>query len=135
MGFVYRRCADAPNDPKLSDRSLGAPVCARRREAQARAVPGFMAGAQAVTEPVKCTAARRKLNARAAVRCSAWLGVTLLGESAQTTTGQKGASALRMKSRADQNRRHVEPGETAENGRLGLAEDTGLRLTKPCVSG
>ena len=33
-----------PNDPKLSDSGPGARVAARRREAKARAVPGFMAG-------------------------------------------------------------------------------------------
>ena len=33
-----------PNDPKLSDSGPGARMGARRREAKARAVPGFMAG-------------------------------------------------------------------------------------------
>ena len=51
--------AMTPNDPKLSDRDPEARVCARRREAKARHVPGFMAGAHAVTEPVELTAARR----------------------------------------------------------------------------
>ena len=36
--------AATPNDPKLSDSGPGARVGARRREAKARAVPGFMAG-------------------------------------------------------------------------------------------
>ena len=66
------------NDPKLSDSDLEARVCVRRREAKARHVPGFMAGAHAVTEPVEVTpAAPRQLNARVAVRCSAWLGVAV----------------------------------------------------------
>ena len=47
------------NDPKLSDRDPEARVCARRGEAKARHVPGFMAGAHAVTEPVELRAARR----------------------------------------------------------------------------
>ena len=65
---------ETPNDPKLSDRDPEARVCAKRREAKARHVPGFMAGAHAVTEPVELSAAHRQLNARVAVRCSAWLG-------------------------------------------------------------
>ena len=36
-----------PNDPKLSDSGLGAGAVSKRREAQARAVPGFMAGSTA----------------------------------------------------------------------------------------
>ena len=64
-----------PNDPKLSHRDLGAGVWARRREAKARQVPGFMAGAPAVTEPVEVRAGHRELNAKVAVGCSAWLGV------------------------------------------------------------
>ena len=67
-----------PNDPKLSDRDPEARVAARRREAKARRMPGFMAGAYAVTEPVELTAALRQLNARVAVRCSAWLGVAVI---------------------------------------------------------
>ena len=47
------------NESKLSDRDPEARVCAKRREAKARHVPGFMAGAHAVTEPVESTAARR----------------------------------------------------------------------------
>ena len=43
-------------------------MCAERREAKARAVPGFMAGAQAVTEPVGLAAAHRQLTARVVVR-------------------------------------------------------------------
>ncbi len=39
--------AKAPNDPKLSDSGPGARMGARRREAKARAVPGFMAGSTA----------------------------------------------------------------------------------------
>ena len=55
-----RLCAsESYYDPKLSDRDPEARVCAKRREAKARHVPGFMAGAQAVTEPVEPTAARR----------------------------------------------------------------------------
>ena len=65
-----------PNDPKLSDRDLGARVTAQRRKVKARRMLGFMAGAYAVTEPVEPPAAHRKLNARVAVRCSAYgLGV------------------------------------------------------------
>jgi len=48
-----------PNDQKLSDRSLEARVCAERREAKARHVLGFVAGAHAVTEPVEVRPARR----------------------------------------------------------------------------
>ena len=44
LAFVHGRDAETPNDPKLSDSGLGARVAARRREAKARAVPGFMAG-------------------------------------------------------------------------------------------
>ena len=73
-GYVLRRGARTANEPKLSDRDPEARVCAERREAKARHVPGFMAGAHAVTEPVELPAARRQLNARVAVRCSAWLG-------------------------------------------------------------
>ena len=51
--------SDVHNDPKLSDRDPEARVCARRREAKARHVLGFMAGAHAVTEPVELTAAHR----------------------------------------------------------------------------
>ena len=39
--------AESPNDPKLSDSGPGARVEAVRREAKARAVPGFMAGSTA----------------------------------------------------------------------------------------
>ena len=42
---------------KLSDRRPETRVCAKRGEAKARHVPGFMAGAHAVTEPVEGTAA------------------------------------------------------------------------------
>ena len=53
-------CARASaNDPKLSDRDPEARVCANRREAKARHVLGFMAGAHAVTEPVELRAALR----------------------------------------------------------------------------
>jgi hypothetical protein len=56
----YReRRVKTPNDPKLSDRSPEARVCAERREAKARHVLGFMAGAHAVTEPVEVRAALR----------------------------------------------------------------------------
>ena len=48
-----------PNDPKLSDRDPEARVCGKRREAKARRMLGFMAGAYAVTEPVEPGAARR----------------------------------------------------------------------------
>ena len=46
------RREETPNDPKLSDSGPGARMGARRREAKARAVPGFMAGSTPVTEPV-----------------------------------------------------------------------------------
>ena len=83
MAYGYSAEArEAPNDPKLSDRDPEARVCAKRREAKARHVPGFMAGAHAVTEPVESTAALRQLNARVAVRCSAWLGVSFISEVA-----------------------------------------------------
>ena len=51
--------AETPNDPKLSDRDPEARVCAERREAKARRMLGFVAGAYAVTEPVELRAARR----------------------------------------------------------------------------
>ena len=57
--FDYSVRVATPNDPKLSDRDPEARVAARRRKAKARHVPGFMAGAHAVTEPVELTAARR----------------------------------------------------------------------------
>ncbi len=50
---------EAPNEPKLSDRDPEARVGAKRREAKARQVPGFMAGAPAVAEPVEVRAAHR----------------------------------------------------------------------------
>ena len=59
IGFRYSGRVATPNDPKLSDRDPEARVCAKRREAKARYVPGFMAGAHAVTEPVELTAALR----------------------------------------------------------------------------
>ncbi len=43
----HERRGESPNDPKLSDSGPGARVEARRREAKARAVPGFMAGSTA----------------------------------------------------------------------------------------
>ena len=58
-GSVLGINAATPNDPKLSDRDPEARVAARRREAKARRMPGFMAGAYAVTEPVEPTAAHR----------------------------------------------------------------------------
>ena len=51
--LVHGRREKTPNDPKLSDRSPRARVCAERRKAKARHVPGFMAAAHAVTEPVE----------------------------------------------------------------------------------
>ena len=56
---VHRTREESPNDQKLSDRSPGARVCAERREAKARHVPGFVAGAHDVTEPVEVRAALR----------------------------------------------------------------------------
>ena len=47
------------NDPKLNDRDPEARGCAKRRDPEARHVPGFVAGAHAVTESVELTAARR----------------------------------------------------------------------------
>ncbi len=55
----FMASAEAPNDPKLSDRGPEARVCAKRREAKARHVLGFMAGAHAVTEPVERSSALR----------------------------------------------------------------------------
>ena len=57
--FIEGARVATPNDPKLSDRDPEAGVCAKRREAKARHVLGFMAGAHAVTEPVGLTAALR----------------------------------------------------------------------------
>ena len=60
MAYGYSAEArEVPNDPKLSDRDPEARVCAKRREAKARHVLGFMAGAHAVTEPVGLGTARR----------------------------------------------------------------------------
>ena len=59
IAFIHEKRVETPNDPKLSDRDPEAGVCAKRREAKARHVPGFMAGAHAVTEPVELRAARR----------------------------------------------------------------------------
>ena len=95
---------------------------AKRREAKARHVLGFMAGAHAVTEPVELTAAHRQLNARVAVRCSAWLGVRLdserawkksletmaLAEGGQITGDEKMALAERMEASKEQSGRSVE---------------------------
>ena len=53
FGPCHKGCVLRPNDQKLSDRSPEARVCAERREAKARHVLGFMAGAHAVTEPVE----------------------------------------------------------------------------------
>ena len=58
-GVRHRRREEAPNDQKLSYRSPEARVWAERREAKARRVLGFMAGAQAVTEPVEVRAVLR----------------------------------------------------------------------------
>ena len=44
MAVVHGRRVETPNDPKLSDRDPEARVCAKRREAKARHVLGFMAG-------------------------------------------------------------------------------------------
>jgi len=61
--MLWLHCSDdacqSPNDQKLSDRSLEARVCAERREAKARHVLGFVAGAHAVTEPVEVRPALR----------------------------------------------------------------------------
>ena len=116
-----------PNDLKLSD-------CGGRRGS-------CMVGGKAAAEAATVT--------RGAVRCSAWLGVTLLGQTAQATTDQKRGSGLRMKLRRDQNGGLVETGETTGAGKLGFAEtverserqtaglgeDMELGLTKACISG
>ena len=78
--MIQEQARKTPNDQKLSHRDPRARVCARRREAQARRMPGFMGGAYAVTEPVELRAALRQLNARVAVGCSAWLGVSFVGK-------------------------------------------------------
>ena len=52
-------CVATPNDPKLSDSGPGARMRAWRREAKARHVLGFKAGAHAVTEPVELRTALR----------------------------------------------------------------------------
>ena len=59
LSDLHGKEVEAPNDPKLSDRDPEARGCAKRREAKARHVPGFMAGAHAVTEPVEPGAAHR----------------------------------------------------------------------------
>ena len=53
FGFIHGRDVATPNGSKLSDRDPRARVAARRREAKARRMLGFMAGAYAVTEPVE----------------------------------------------------------------------------------
>ena len=85
-------------------------MCARRREAQVRAVPGFMAGAQAVTAPVERTAALRKLNAMAAVRCSAWLGVSFV------------VIGVLRKGRNENGRHRVEERSTGDNRQMHALE-------------
>ena len=57
--YVHGRGARTPNDPKLSHHDPEARGCVKRREAKARLVPGFMAGAHAVTEPVERSVAHR----------------------------------------------------------------------------
>ena len=125
LDFTVR--VETPNDPKLSDTRLGRDCCA--------------AGERRRLEAAGVTETR--------VRCSAWLGVTLLEQTSQATTGQKRESALRTKLRKGQNRRLVETDETTECGKLGLAEtvarserqtaglgeDMELGLTKACISG
>ena len=59
IGFRLEKAGESPNDQKLSDRDPEARVGAKRREAKARHVLGFMAGAPAVTEPVELRAALR----------------------------------------------------------------------------
>ena len=44
LGIYGKRGDETPNDPKLSDRDPEARACAKRREAKARPVLGFMAG-------------------------------------------------------------------------------------------
>ncbi len=90
-----------PNDPKLSDSGVRRGTC--------------MVGGKAAAEAGAVT--------HGAVRCSAWLGVALLGENAQTTTGQKRESALRLELRKDQNRRSVEAGEVTGTEKLRLRGD------------
>ena len=75
-----------------------------------------------MTEPVELRAALRQLNARVAVRCSAWLGVRLdserawkksletmaLAEGGQITGDEKMALAERMQASKEQSGRSVE---------------------------
>ena len=70
----HGRCAESPNDPKLSDRGVRRGTC--------------MAGGKAAAEAGAVT--------HGAVRCSAWLGVAVVREMLPKTTGQNGESALRM---------------------------------------
>ena len=70
-------------------------MAARRREAKVRPVPGLVAGAQGVTEPVEGRAARRQLTAKVVVRCNAWLGVGV-----GKTNGPEGNAACGLGARA-----------------------------------
>ena len=63
------------NDNKLSDRSPETPVESTAAQGEGADSARAKAEAESVTEPDKLGAEASKLNARAAVRCSAWLGV------------------------------------------------------------
>ena len=64
-----------PNEPKLRYGGPGTPGESTAAQGEGAACAGLGGGAHAVTEPVEPQPARQ-LNARAAVRCSAWLGVS-----------------------------------------------------------
>ena len=76
----YKESAlETPNDPKLSDSGPEAPGESTAARGEGAACAGLGGGAHAVTEPDKLGAGDDKLNAKAAVRCSAWLGVAPVG--------------------------------------------------------
>ena len=64
--------SETPNEPKLSDSGPEAPRESTAAQGEGAACASF---ADAVTEPDKPEAAPSQLDAKAAVRCSAWLGV------------------------------------------------------------
>ena len=76
--FVHTRREATPNDPKLRcggpESALTEQRGARRRRGLCMAGGKAVAEAQPVTEPGGRTAGLRRLTARPAVTCSAWLG-------------------------------------------------------------
>ena len=73
---------------------------------------------------------------RGAVRCSAWLGVTLFGVIFRTTTGKKRGSSLRIGLMKDQIAHPVEAdsGTDGEHAKLRRAPIAWLTLANPSAS-